>query len=467
MPQSPTVGLPKRFPLITLPENRGTDSTKDSKLVNCYVEKVEDGTYWIYKRAGTLRAAQPAGAATAGLGMFNWLGDIYSIFASTLYKNGVAVTGTVDSTTSYRFASCLGSTPRLLLGNGVKAYYYDDGGGLVQITDGDFPASFVKGWSYLDGTIYVGTPNAQIQGSDINDPANWNPLNVITAQIEPDLGVALSKQLVYTVMFKQWSTELFYDAGNATGSPLGTVQGAKANFGCVTSDSIQSIDGILIWVCTNQSASTQVIKMEGTKVEIISTDPVERLLDNSDFSVTYSLQFKNIGHRFYIITCKTSNITLAYDLDQKMWSQWTDTNGNYFPFVSSTYNSTTLRHIFQHESDGYLYLLNEAYYTDDGAVITADIVTPNFDGEVYRRKQMTMMKFVADQTPGSVLQVRKNDSDYALDKWSNFRLVDLSKKQPVLTNNGSFVRRAYNLRHQSATAFRIKAVELQLDLGTL
>ena len=66
-----------------------------------------------------------------------------------------------------------------------------------------------------------------------------------------------------------------------------------------------------------------------------------------------------------------------------------------------------------------------------------------------------------------MLQVRKNDSDYALDKWSNFRLVDLSKKQPVLTNNGSFVRRAYNLRHQSATAFRIKAVELQLDLGTL
>lgn len=467
MPQSPTVALPKRLPLVTLPENRGTDPAQDAKLVNCYVEKMENGEYWIYKRAGLLEAAQPAGTAAAGLGLFNWLGDIYSVFGGTLYKNGIAITGSVDSTASYRFSSSLGSTPKLQLGNGVFAYNYDATNGLVLINDGDFPASFVKGWCYLDGTTYVATPSATIQGSDINDPVNWNPLNVITAQIEPDKGIGLAKQLVYAIIFKQWSTEVFYDAGNATGSPLGTVQGGKANFGCVSADSVQSIDGILIWVCTNQSASTQIIMMEGLKVQIISTDPVERLLDNSNFSVTYSLQLKNIGHRFYIITAKNSNITLAYDLDQKMWSQWTDVDGNYFPFVASTYNSTTLRHIFQHESDGWLYLVNESYYTDNGDPITADVVTPNFDGGIYRRKQMTMMKFVVDQTPGSVLQVRKNDNDYALDQWSNFRIVDLGQRQPVLTNCGTFVRRAYQLRHQSATPFRIKAVELQLDVGTL
>lgn len=469
MPQAQTVEIPKSLPLVTLPENRAALPDKDAKLVNCFVEKSADGEYWIYKRSGLLASIQPPAAAATGLGMWNWLGDKYSIFGAKLYKNGVAIAGTVDSTASYRFSSTLGATPKLQLGNGVKAYNYDAGAGLVQITDVDFPAAFCKGWAYLDGTVYVATPAATIQGSDINDPTSWSALNVLTAQIEPDRGVALAKQLVYAVIFKQWSTEIFYDAGNATGSPLGTVQGAKVNFGCVSADSVQSIDGILIWVCTNQSASTQVIMMEGLKAQIISTDPVERLLDDASFAAgaVYSLQFKTGGHRFYVITVVAANLTLAYDLDQKMWSQWTDKDGNYWPYVSTTYDSTTLRHEFQHATNGYIYLLNELYTTDNGDIITVDIVTPNFDGGTKRRKQLNMMKFAADQTAGSILQVRSNDHDYDPKKWTNFRKVDLSKKQPILPTNGTFVRRAHNFRHACPTLFRIKAVELQIDLGTL
>ena len=468
MSQAPTVSLPKRLPLVTAPENRGTSPDKDSRLVNCYAERSKmDGEFWLFKRAGLLRAEQPSGGAAAGLGMFNWLGDIYAIFGTTLYKNGASV-GTVDATTSYRFDSTLGATPQLQLGNGVKAYNYDSGSGLVEITDSDFPADFVKGWAYLDGTTYVGVASPPtIQGSDINDPTAWDALNFLSAQIEPDQLVALSKQLVYVVAFKQWSTEIFYDAGNATGSPLGPVQGAKASYGCVSADSIQSIDGMLIWVSTNQSASTQIIKMEGLKVEVISTNPIERLLDAADFTEVYSLQFKNIGHRFYIFTSVNSNLTLVYDLDEKLWHQWTDSDGNYFPFSAVTYDAATYRHQFQHESDGWIYLVNEGYYTDEGEPITADIYTPNFDGDTYRRKTLNVMKFVADKTPGSVLQVRHNDSDYEAGQWTNFRSVDLSQKAPMLMGEGTFVRRAYNFRHQSATQMRIKAVELQMDLGTL
>lgn len=469
MPQAQTVALPKRLPLVIEPENRGDDTSKDSKLVNCYVEKMADG-YHLYKRAGLLFSSQPSGGAALGFGTFNWLGDIYAIFGTKLYKNGTNVSGAVNLDTTngvYRFSSCLGATPKLQLGNGIFAYNYDAVNGLVLITDGDFPAAFRKGWAFIDGTTYVLTASANIQGSDINDPTSWDPLNSIVAQIEPDQGVALAKQLVYAVAFKQWSTEIFYDAGNSTGSPLGSVQGAKVNYGCVSQDSVQSIDGILIWLCTNQSASTQVMKMEGLKAQIISTDPVERLMDNWDFTTIFSFQFKNIGHRFYVITSKVSNMTLVYDIDQDKWHQWTDSNGNYFPIVSSTYDVTTLRHQFQHETNGNIYLASELYFTDDGATITVDIVTPNFDGGVNRRKQMKVMKFIADQTAGSILQVRKNDNDFDPTKWSNFRNVDLSKKQPMLTDCGSFVRRSHNFRHQKQTAFRMEAIELQMDLGTL
>ena len=149
-----------------------------------------------------------------------------------------------------------------------------------------------------------------------------------------------------------------------------------------------------------------------------------------------------------------------------MWAQWTDVNGNYFPIVATATDSALI-HYFQHESNGRIYTAAPTEYTDAGDIITCDLVTPNFDGGTNRIKQLNVMKFIADQTPGSILQVRKNDNDYDPSKWSNFRLVDLSKKQPMLTNCGSFIRRAYNYRHQSQTALRIRATELQMDLGTL
>ena len=483
MPQAQTVDLPKRLPLVITPENRADATNKDSKLVNGYMERFADGTYWIYKRMGLLQLLQPPGTTGAGSGCYNWKGDLYAVFGATLYKQTggtgawAAITGTLDATGGvYHFDSCLNlytpNVSKLVLQNGVKGYVYDPSGGLAEITSTTFPPkqtpalTLVKGWAYLDSVLYVAATTGAIYGSNPDDPLTWGATNLIYAAIEPDATVAVAKQLVYVIVFKQWSTEVFYDALHTTGSALGPVQGAKVAFGCVSADSICSVDGILIWVCTNQSSATQVIKMEGLKAEIISTPPIERLLDEGDFSITYSFIHKDIGHRFYVLTLKNNNITLVYDLDSRMWSQWTDVNGNYFPFVAETYTSA-MDHILQHETNGYMYKMDQNYYTDAGSAITVDIITPNFDGDTNRRKQMKVMKFIADQTTGSTLQVRKNDNDYDPTKWSNFRKVDLSQKQPWLTELGTFVRRAHHLRHQSATAFRLKAIELQMDLGTL
>lgn len=466
MPQAQTVELPKSWPLVTPPENRGDSTSKDARLVNCYAEKQQDGGYQIYGRPGLAVSSQPPGAAATARGMYNWLGDVYSIFGNKLYKNGTAITGTLNTTNGgYKWSQSLGSTPRLQLGNGVKAYNYDASAGLVEITDAQFPASFVKGWAYLDGTTYVGTPTAHILGSDINDPTSWDVLNDILAQIEPDLAIAVAKQLVYVIMLKQWTGEVFYDAGNATGSPLGTVQGAKIAYGCITSDGVAGMDDILFWPATNRGVAPQVIKLEGLKAEIISTDPIERLLDGADFTTTYSFTVKKRGHRFYVLTVVAANLTLVYDVDERLWHQWTDASGNYFPFVASSFSGLTT--LLQHESDGRIYVFDESYTTDADSIITKDIYTPNFDAGTRRGKYLAMMFFEADQTEGSLLEVRCNDSDYKTGAWTNFRQVDLSKKRPSLDNCGSFTRRAYNFRHRKHTQFRIKAVELQLDLCTL
>src|ERR1035437_3146544 len=110
MAQAKTVEEPKRLPLVIAPENRDDTTSKDAKLVNCYCEKGDTGEHYIYNRAGTIAARSPPDGAAAGLGAYNWKGNIYTIFASKLYKNGVAVSGTVDTTNGiYRFNQILGA----------------------------------------------------------------------------------------------------------------------------------------------------------------------------------------------------------------------------------------------------------------------------------------------------------------------------------------------------------------------
>ena len=453
---------PLRLPLVVGPENRDETTLRDARLINGFLEQSSKDEVWVFKRPGLL--SYSAATAATGLGIYNWLGDIYSIWGNTLYKNNVAITGTLDTTARYTFSPILGATPKLFIQNGTKAYNYDATNGLVAVTDVNYPAATVPGQVYLDATMYVMTAKAAIQGSNINDTTVWQATNSLIAQIEPDGGVALAKQLVYVIAFKQWSVEAFYDAGNATGSPLGTVQGAKISVGCRSAYTIQDIEGSLLWVSQARGGSVAVYMMEGLKAQPISTPPIERLLEEADYTVVYSWSARVAGHKLYGVTLVNNNITLVYDISVGRWYQWADSNGNYLPWVSSTFSSNQ-RSLIQHTTNGKVYSLENMVFNDDGSVFAVDLYTPNFDGGTRKKKYMHSMDFIADQTAGSTMTVRKSDDDYQT--WSNPRTVDLSKSRPRLTGMGTFRRRAHHFHHLANTAFRIKAVELQLDVGTL
>lgn len=454
---------PLRLPLIVAASNRDETTDRDARLVNGFIEQLSEADVWVYKRPG-LSVYSTVTAATGG-GLVNWRGNIYSIWGATLYKDGVAVSGTLDTTNGvYTFSFVLGAVPKLFMQNGVKAYTYDTAGGLVQVTDVDYPATTVKGSAYLDGTTYVMTATAAIQGSGINDPTSWAALNSIIAQIEPDGGVAMTKQLVYVIALKGWSTEVFYDVGNPTGSPLGVVQGAKINLGCRHQDTVREIEGALLWVCQTKEGGLGVAIMDSLKARVISTPSVDRLLQQADFTTVYSWTAKIIGHRFYALTIVNKNITMVYDLNSQQWFQWADANGNYLPIIAATY-TTDQQNIVQHASNGKVYKLEMTNYTDESDLITVDLYTPNYDAQTRKWKYLHNLDIIADRTTGSRLQIRKSDDDYQT--WSNFREVDLGKDYPSLVNCGRFKRRAYHMRHACNTALRIKAVELGLDIGVL
>ena len=452
-------------------------------MVNCYVELTPDRELWIYKRPGTLQQAVVSNNS-AGLGLTTWNQDVYSVFnvsggatGATLFRNGVSVATGLDATAPYTFSSVVGSVPKLVLQNGVQGYSYNTTVGIsatLHIINSTYPANNTPGLAYLDGYMFVmqhifGTAitPAVIWQSNLNSVdqvGDWNALNFITAQIEPDPGVALAKQGVYVICLKQWSTEVFYDAGNATGSSLAPVQEAKQPYGCANAYSVAKIDDTLFWLSQTQSASLQVVMMEELRLGIISTPAISRLLENANLTTVFGFGIKIDGHTFYVLNLVSQNLTLVYDKKTQFWSQWTDQAGNYFPFIASTYDSSG-HHILQHATNGALYYLDSLYYTDNALPLSVDIYTPPFDAGTRRRKQLNYIEFICDQIPGAGLTARATDDDYQT--WSNPRSVDLGQKRQFLTNNGTFVRRAYHLNHTANTPFRIQAIEVQFDIGTL
>lgn len=504
MPRTGT-DLPETFPLVAPLETRSPalPLRTDARLYNGYAEyNVRSKEFEIFKRMGLGVTPFVSAAASLGQGAYTYTGtsttpQILTVFGGNLYATVVvgfpvphfvtALIGTVDSQAPYQFETINSSPQTVVMGNGIAAYVYQtDSQLLTRITDPNFPTAFAPGWAYDDGTLYVMSNTGGIFGSNINTPLVWSALNLIQANSNADSGIALAKQLTYVIAMKQWTTQIFYDNGNAApASPLSPVPDSQIPLGCASAQSVQSIDNTLLWVTSNQTVSPQIVQMDNLVPQIVSTPGVERILNNFTFQLgttnslvntgveSWSIKFG--GHRFYGLTMKALNLTLVYDLDQKLWYIWTDPNGDYWPVVGMTYFppfelSQTFNkgiHYAQHATNGGLYPLDapEVYPTDLDQIFPVDIYTPNFDGGIDRKKQLNMMRIQADRQKGSRLLARYSDDDYT--NWSNFRTFNLASKRPILPNWGSFYRRAMHYRHACATPLRIRAVSLQIDVGTL
>lgn len=463
----------ERIPLHVPAGNREASVLKDARLVNCWVEKDSAGRIWVQKRPAIVRVAQPTGVAAEGRGIYGWDTGVFGVFDGHFYGNLTSLApinlGAVASAGYYHFVETLGATHKLFFHNGSNAYVYPLGGSLTAVSDVDFPlvitpSILAAGAAYLDGGVYVARVNgATIFGSDPNDPLSWAADNFLVAQIEPDDAVFIAKHLVYIIVGKRWTTEVFHDAGNATGSPLAPDQGLKMNFGCAYRETVQDVGGDLIWVATTREGSVSVILLSNLRAQVVSTPAIERLLEGFENITATSWSGKVGGHRLYGITLP--NFTLVYDITMGLWYEWTDVNGDAFPIVSSTFDSFYQRILLQNVSDGDLYSFEMGVYVDDDGAFPVDIYTPNWDGNTRTRKQMNRLELVGDQEIDDACYIAVSDDDYQT--WSDFRMVDRSLERQVLFNCGTFRRRAFHIHHLSNKAFRVQALEASVALGSL
>lgn len=131
---------------------------------------------------------------------------------------------------------------------------------------------------------------------------------------------------------------------------------------------------------------------------------------------------------------------------------------SYFPGAYSARSSTA--DLVLDEATGDIYKIDPAVYQDNSAPIDVHIRTEREDFGTINPKTYNSLALVGDNV-SSKCAVRYCNDDYST--FSKYRLVDLSKKRPRLTQLGSAERRAWEFRHTGNTAFRLQAAEPDID----
>ena len=205
------------------------------------------------------------------------------------------------------------------------AYLFDGTANTItKITDTDYPAVTVPGVAYLDGYFFVMDANGTIYNSGLETPLVWNSLDFIKCEAEPDGGVAIAKYMNYIVGFGRWTTQFFYDAANAQGSPLSPIESSTIQIGCADGYSVAQFDGKLVWMSNSRQKGRQVHVCDNSMSPVeISTPDVSRILNSDDLAEVRSWGASFAGHSLYVLCLKTIGITLVFDFLTKAWSHFT------------------------------------------------------------------------------------------------------------------------------------------------
>lgn len=339
--------------------------------------------------------------------------------------------------------------------------------GSITASVNSFPSPHIPSPTFIDGYILLAV-GSDVYNCDLDEPTYWSSDNYLSAEMFPDPVVALARQNNQVVVLGHSSIEFFYDAANAAGSPLTRNDSTTIQMGTAAPYAVYQNEKFCIYVSQSDSGGRAVWIIEGFQPKKISDEYIERILD-ADTSITtargYGLRTK--GHLFYVLNLKGANRTLVYDVDEKLWHEWSSNVTSAHSVFACDYmtdNSSGAAYLL-HSANGCLYKLDPTKYTDDSTAILVELVTNKYDMDTYSRKFMTSVKVVGDryETTNNV-SLYFTDDDYQT--WSNAKTISLTDDYPAFQRMGVFRRRAFKITHSSDNPLRLESLECTYNEGS-
>jgi len=400
--------------------------------------------------------------------------DRVKITATTTLPTGIS------GATAYYVVNPTENTFQISLTSGGSAVdFTTNGAGVISVSTGaptthgtataaanNFPTPHIPIPAFIDGYVLLAT-GSDVYNCALDNPSVWNSGEYLSAEMFPDPVVALARQNNQVVVFGGSSTEFFYDAANVSGSPLTRNESTTLQMGCAMPYAVFQTEKTFMFVGQSESGGRAVWQVDGFQPKKISDEYIERILDGEATpEECYGFGVRTMGHLFYVLNLTSLGRTLVYDMDEKLWHEWSSNTAG----AHTVFNCDFLcdAHIgaayVLHNSNGCVYKVDPTKYMDDDVAILVDVTTNKYDMDTYKRKFMRNIRPVGDQyASGNALDVRWSDDDYQT--WSNTKTITLTDGFPNWARLGCFRRRAFNLKHSSNYPLRMESLEISYYEG--
>lgn len=455
-------------------------SALDARYINI-IKRTVDGQVYAWKRSGvsshvTTTASSVASAihVWAGQGSGTKFITAFGAVSSSIYDSGTLL-ATNNSVTTNIGARCTGiqetfingTATLTLTGSDNKGWWYQNAGTVSSIGHVNFPgnagSTLAGTFAHLDGYPFIMTTRGSIHNGALNTISTWTATGSIDATIQPDAGIGAVRWKQYIIGFGTQSMEFFYNAGNATGSPLTRLAHMAQRVGAVSADAITEIADTLFWCGSTPQGGLSIYSWDGaiSRVSPPEIDAVLLLAGASQIEMTAK---RDYGMSF--IEVKAASSIYGYCIEEKFWFPIASTLGFVRYAGLSAGSSQVVYGVSELVTTGKVYVINPAQrtYQDDGGAFAARIQLPPIDPGNGQFCSYEEAQVIADvETGNSPGDLVWSDDDYM--NFSNPRTLNLSTNVPKTSRLGGTKNpRAFAYVHSANTPMRLRAIRVRVNV---
>lgn len=224
------------------------------------------------------------------------------------------------------------------------------------------------------------------------------------------------------------TSEVWYNAGNATGVTFSRIPAVGPQVGCSAKYSITRLGQNLCWLAKNEQGENVVIQTNQYSLTRISNHAVESAMASYPLvSDAVGYAYEEAGHVFYVLTFPTADVTWVYDLtasnqlQKPCWHtrlSYDSVAGVFHRNRSNCYmNLQNLRLVGDYQT-GQIHQMSRQFYSDNGALLKCQRRSKPIWQKSSRTRQFHDSLQV-EFTPGVGLQSGQGSSPQAMLRWSN------------------------------------------------
>lgn len=465
-------------------------NSEDQRKVNCFYELAKNamtgkGTLTLTKRPGvtidantygtsaqasylSINAPSTAASYPAIFYTLNAGADIKvstSAFTRTILSSAFSLRPTYVDVTSISNAATVVlqmvniSTQTAHSVSYVSVSDLSAGNAWTAITDVDFTSLQHTGkMEHMDGFAFIMAANNLIWNSDVNSLANWTATSFLAKQMQQDRPVGLAKLGPRLLAFGENTVEVFYNAGNTAGSPLGRLTHLNQRIGLAVM--IQTSAGGTHYYATSEDkiyfvgrkaglSSLGLFSFDGQNFTKISSPYVDKILSEESASL-FSVNTIGFNGQAAIAVCLTAPTTspqrsLLFFPEWREWFEWTSSifspvnGGGYHLGITSPHKLYTFSTSDNWQDDGTSYAWSTQFKLPmNGA----------------SRKFMLMYGVDADKdASANNLTVEISTDDCT--SFSTLGTIDQTQDRKILFRGGSFRKAHIRLGNTNARPSRL------------